>query len=79
MFLADFMFNLEYGPQDFVLFDGNLAHGVTGLRHLKCTKAKEREELSRFSMITFSRWRKERMKNPGNYNGSYQPGKTYNF
>ena len=79
LFLADFMFNLEYGPQDFVLFDGNLAHGVTGLRHLKCTKAKEREELSRFSMITFSRWRKERMKNPGNYNGSYQPGKTYNF
>ena len=51
------MFCLDYGPRDLILFDGNVAHGVTNMRHLLNGEGK----LNRLSIITFSTWKKEHM------------------
>ena len=67
LFLVDGMFRLDYGPRDLILFDGNVAHGVTNMRHLPNGQGK----LNRFSSITFSTWKIEHLKQPGNYNGDY--------
>ena len=68
LFLADGMFRLDYGPHDFVIFDGNIAHSVSGLRHLPGSN-EDRTTLERFSVVASSRWNKESMKDPGNYTG----------
>ena len=65
LFLADGMFRLDYGPRDVVLMDGNWAHGVSNLRH----NSQSESTCTRFSMISFSRWRREKMKKAGSYTG----------
>ena len=61
--IVDSMLRIDRGHCDFVLMDGNLCHGVSNLRK---THNKEVTR-SRFSMILFSRYKRERMKAPGKY------------
>lgn len=66
LFLADSMICLDYHPQDIVIFDGNMLHGVTEMT------GKRLQDLSRFSLVLFSRYNCN-MKIPdyGNYNQSF--------
>jgi hypothetical protein len=67
LYLVDGLLRLDYGPRDMIFLDGNVAHGVTNMRHMTQKKG----NLSRFSVISFSNWRREKMKKPGNYDGYY--------
>ena len=59
LFLVDGLFDLSYGPKDVVLLDGNLVHGVTGLRDLPGEGQASRRELERFSAILFSSFKRQ--------------------
>ena len=48
-FLADGLFDISYGPKDVVLLDGNIVHGITGLRDTPGKGMATRRELERFS------------------------------
>lgn len=65
LFLADGMIRLDYSPRDLILFDGNFAHGISNISNPSGIGQK----IERFSIITFSRWGKEKMKKAGNYTG----------
>ena len=68
LFLVDGLFDLSYGPEDVVLLDGNLVHGVTGLRDLPGEGQASRCELERFSAILFSSFKRQGgMMAHGNY------------
>ena len=54
LFAADGLFDLSYGPTDAVLLDGNMMHGITGLRDRPGGGQRARSELERFSVIAFS-------------------------
>ena len=67
------LWDLSYGPEDFVLLDGNLLHGVTGLRDCPGGGQSKRPELERFSAIAFSTFkRQEGMWKHGNYKGMWE-------
>ena len=80
LILADGLFDLEYGPTDAVLMDGNYLHGVTALRDLPGTSAEglrdgsaARPELQRFSIIRLSTFGKEKgMHKDGSYEGQWR-------
>lgn len=61
--IVDSMLHIDREHCDFVLMDGNLCHGVSNLRQTHG----EEVTRSRFSMILFSRYKRKRMKAPGNY------------
>lgn len=66
LYLMNGLFNLEYSPRDVVLWDGNMAHGVSTI-----VRRQSKDEHFRFSALLFSNWRRERgMKRPGNYDGT---------
>jgi len=67
LYLADSMICLDYHPQDVVLFDGNMLHGVTAIG------GEANNSLSRFSIVLFSRHRKDGsgIRDYGKYDGSY--------
>ena len=53
-----------------VLLDGNLLHGITGLRDLPGGGQEKRSELERFSVIAFSSFQRQKaMWGHGNYQG----------
>ena len=67
------LWDLSYGPEDFVLLDGNLLHGVTGLRDCPGGGQSKRPELERFSAIAFSTFkRQEGMWKHGNFKGMWE-------
>ena len=68
--MADGLFDLSYGPTDVVLLDGNIFHGITGLRDLPGEGQTSRRELERFSAILFSSFKREKMS--WNYQGSWE-------
>ena len=74
LFLADGLWDLEYGPRDLVLLDGNLLHGVTTLRSLPGHTAPgvSQPQLQRRSVIMFNRWKVEKMKDDGNYSAQWR-------
>ena len=72
LFLADGLFDISYGPEDVVLLDGNIFHGITGLRDLPGGGTCKRPELERFSVILFSSFKREKMKAHGKYEGMWQ-------
>ena len=73
LFLTDGLFDISYGPEDMVLLDGNILHGITGLRDLPGGGQKSRPELERFSVIVFSDFRREKgMWGHGKYQGMWQ-------
>ena len=73
LFVTDGLWDLSYGPEDFVLLDGNLLHGVTGLRDCPGGGQSKRPELERFSAIAFSTFkRQEGMWKHGNYKGMWE-------
>jgi hypothetical protein len=63
--IVDGMIRIDRSPFDFVLMDGNYCHAVSNLRLLGTSD--EDQHPSRFSLILFSTYRRERMKAPGNY------------
>ena len=66
LYLADSMLSLDYHPQDLVMFDGNILHGVTDL----C--GTELQKLSRFSIVLFSRHDKDgKIKKYNTYDQSF--------
>ena len=67
LILVDGMIRLNYRPMDLVLFDGNFAHTVSSLRHTSNSPASG--IIERKSVIAFSKWRREAMKNA--YTGFY--------
>ena len=67
LILVDGMIRLNYRPTDLVLFDGNFAHTVSSLRHT--SKSPASGIIERRSVIAFSKWRREAMKNA--YSGFY--------
>ena len=46
LFLADGLFDISYGPKDVVLLDGNIVHGITGLRDTPGKGMATRRELA---------------------------------
>ena len=73
LFLADGLFDISYGPRDVVLLDGNIMHGITGLRDRPGGGQRARSELERFSVIAFSTYKREGgMKMHGTYKGLWQ-------
>ena len=72
LFIADGLFDISYGPEDIVLLDGNILHGITGLRDLPGQGQSSRGELERFSAILFSSFKREKMKGHGKYTGMWQ-------
>ena len=70
--LVDLLWDLSYGPQDVVLMDGNLAHGVTTLCDLPGGGQVRRPELERFSLILFNRFQRERAGMGGHSAGMWQ-------
>ena len=59
LFIADGLFDISYGPEDVVLLDGNIAHGITCLCDLPGGGKRSRQELERFSAIVFSSFKRE--------------------
>ena len=56
-----------------MLLDGNILHGITGLRDLPGQGMSSRRELGRFSGIMFSSFKREQgMWGHGNYTGMWQ-------
>ena len=72
LFIADGLFDISYGPEDIVLLDGNILHGITGLRDLPGQGQSSRGELERFSAILFSKFKREGMKGHGKYKYMWQ-------
>ena len=72
LFIADGLFDISYGPEDVVILDGNILHGITGLRDLPGQGQRSRNELERFSAILFSSFKREGMKGHGKYDGMWQ-------
>ena len=76
--LVDGMFDLEYGPRDVVLIDGNYLHGITSLQGLpgdgQVSKRRGRLQLNRFSLIIFSIWQREKLKRDGRYVNEWREG-----
>ena len=74
LFLADGLFDISYGPEDVVLLDGNILHGITGLKDLPGGGQQKRAELERFSVIVlFSDFQREKgMWGHGKYQGMWQ-------
>ena len=67
LFLADGMISLDYHPQDIVLFDGNILHGITQMT------GPRPQDLSRFSIVMFSRHNcSSKIPHYGNYNDSFE-------
>jgi hypothetical protein len=63
LFLFDGLWDLSWGPQDLVILDGRFTHGVTALRDLPGTnQTGPRAELTRYSVILFSAWKRAKMK-----------------
>ena len=67
LFLADGMFRVDYGIRDAVIMDGNWAHGVSNIRGMD----QNVDTHSRFSIVSHSKWCREKMKKAGNYDGYY--------
>ena len=77
LFLADGLFDISYGPKDVVLLDGNIVHGITGLRDHPGKGMTSRRELERFSAILFSDFKREKpMWAHGKYEGMWQESHT---
>ena len=77
LFLADGLFDISYGPKDVVLLDGNIVHGITGLRDHPGKGMTSRRELERFSAIMFSDFKREKaMWAHGKYEGMWQESHT---
>ena len=73
LFLVDGLFDISYGPADVVLLDGNILHGITGLRDHPGKGASSRPELERFSAILFSSFKRESgMQGHGKYDGMWE-------
>ena len=73
LFLVDGLFDISYGPADVVLLDGNILHGITGLRDHPGGGTASRPELERFSAILFSSFKREKaMWGHGNYHGMWE-------
>ena len=69
----DGLFDISYGPADVVLLDGNILHGITGLRDHPGKGTASRPELERFSAILFSSFKREGgMWGHGNYDGMWE-------
>jgi hypothetical protein len=63
LFMFDGLWDLSWGPKDVVILDGRFTHGVTVLRDLPgMNLTGPRGELTRYSVILFSSWKREKMK-----------------
>lgn len=74
LFMANGLFEMEYGPLDCVLFDGNEPHGVSSLRALASEgqrKAGKKWPMERFSLIIFCRFHRKAVQKHGRYDGTW--------
>lgn len=74
LFMANGLFEMEYGPLDCVLFDGNEPHGVSSLRALPSEgqkRAGDKWPMERFSLIIFCRFNRKPVQKHGRYDGTW--------
>jgi hypothetical protein len=79
LFLAEGLFWIDFNPTDIALFDGNVPHGVTYMRPLKChgdqkleTEIRvdglsEHERYNRFTIVLFSTFGRTKKKMHGGF------------
>ena len=71
-FFADSVLSLEYGPRDLLIMNGNVPHGITNLKQINSKMPSKGNQLERFSLVLFSRFGREHMKQHGNHSDDFQ-------